>query len=188
MPVTINGSGAISGLVITTADLADSSVTTAKIADGAVATADLANGAVTNAKMATGAAVANIGFTPADATATVNLTGNQSIGGTKTFTSGITFNDGTTQTTAASGVPTTFQAVGSYVIGFGLPNTTTTFSLNTTYAGSSIRAFGGNSSGIFLNVTTLSGTWRSMGNIGQYGVGTDGTNTYYVGTLFVRIS
>lgn len=113
MPVTINGSGAISGLVITTADLADSSVTTSKIADGAVATADLANGAVTNAKMATGAAVANIGFTPADATATVNLTGNQSIGGTKTFTSGITFNDGTTQTTAASGVPGSWGAVGT---------------------------------------------------------------------------
>lgn len=52
MPVTINGNGAISGLVIATGDLADGAVTTPKIADGAVATIDIANGAVTLAKMA----------------------------------------------------------------------------------------------------------------------------------------
>lgn len=52
MPVTINGNGAISGLVITTADLADASVTTPKIADGAVITQDIADGAVTLPKMA----------------------------------------------------------------------------------------------------------------------------------------
>lgn len=52
MPVTINGNGAITGLVITTADLADNSVTTAKIAAGAVVTVDIADGAVTTAKIA----------------------------------------------------------------------------------------------------------------------------------------
>jgi hypothetical protein len=57
MPVTINGSGAISGLVISTADLADSSVTTAKIAAGAVATVDIADSAVTTEKIAAGAVV-----------------------------------------------------------------------------------------------------------------------------------
>ena len=52
MPVTINGNGAISGLVIATGDLADGAVTTPKIADGAVATVDIADGAVTLPKMA----------------------------------------------------------------------------------------------------------------------------------------
>lgn len=52
MPVTINGNGAISGLVIATGDIADGAVTTPKIADGAVATVDIADGAVTLPKMA----------------------------------------------------------------------------------------------------------------------------------------
>lgn len=52
MTVSINGDGTITGLVITTADLADSSVTTAKIAAGAVATVDIADSAVTTAKIA----------------------------------------------------------------------------------------------------------------------------------------
>lgn len=52
MPVTINGNGAISGLVITTGDIANSAITTPKIADGAVATVDIADSAVTLAKMA----------------------------------------------------------------------------------------------------------------------------------------
>lgn len=52
MPVSINGNGSITGLVITTADLADGSVTTAKIAAGAVATVDIADSAVTTAKIA----------------------------------------------------------------------------------------------------------------------------------------
>jgi hypothetical protein len=55
MPVSINGNGAISGLVITTADLSDSSVTTAKIAADAVATVDIADSAVTTAKIAANA-------------------------------------------------------------------------------------------------------------------------------------
>lgn len=52
MTVSINGDGTITGLVITTADLADGSVTTAKIAAGAVATVDIADSAVTTAKIA----------------------------------------------------------------------------------------------------------------------------------------
>ncbi len=52
MPVTINGNGTISGLVVTTAELQDASVTTAKIAADAVTTVDIANGAVTLPKMA----------------------------------------------------------------------------------------------------------------------------------------
>lgn len=43
MPVTINGNGSISGLVIATGDLADSAVTTPKIADSAVTLGKMAN-------------------------------------------------------------------------------------------------------------------------------------------------
>jgi hypothetical protein len=41
MPVTINGNGSISGLVIATGDLADGAVTTPKIADAAVTVAKI---------------------------------------------------------------------------------------------------------------------------------------------------
>jgi len=43
MPVTINGNGSISGLVIATGDLADGAVTTPKIADSAVTLGKMAN-------------------------------------------------------------------------------------------------------------------------------------------------
>lgn len=43
MPVTINGNGTISGLVIATGDLADGAVTTPKIADSAVTLGKMAN-------------------------------------------------------------------------------------------------------------------------------------------------
>jgi hypothetical protein len=43
MPVTISGSGAITGLVIGTTDLADAAVTTPKIADAAVTLGKMAN-------------------------------------------------------------------------------------------------------------------------------------------------
>jgi len=55
MPVTISGSGAITGLVIATTDLADAAVTTPKIADGAVTTAKIAEGAVVTADIANSA-------------------------------------------------------------------------------------------------------------------------------------
>ncbi len=71
-PVLSTAAGAVG-----TSNLAANAVTTAKIAD--------AN--VTAAKLASGAAVSNIGFTPADSSATVNLTGNQTVAGVKTFSS-----------------------------------------------------------------------------------------------------
>jgi hypothetical protein len=55
MPVTINGNGTITGVVIGTTELADAAVTTAKIADGAVTTAKVADTAVTTPKIADGA-------------------------------------------------------------------------------------------------------------------------------------
>jgi hypothetical protein len=61
MPVTISGSGAITGLVIGTTDLADAAVTTPKIADGAVVTVDIADGAVTLGKMANMATASVLG-------------------------------------------------------------------------------------------------------------------------------
>ena len=61
MPVTINGNGAISGLVIATGDIADGAVTTPKIADGAVTTVDIADSAVTLGKMANMATASVLG-------------------------------------------------------------------------------------------------------------------------------
>lgn len=124
---------------VTAVKIADANVTTPKIADANVTTAKIADANVTSAKLAAGAAAANLGFTPANSAATVNLTGDQTIGGVKTFTSGVRFNDGTTQTTAAS-TPTTLYAVGTYVI--GRPNSTggSTFAVNSTIAGSSLYA------------------------------------------------
>ena len=47
----------------------------------------LADGSVTAAKLASGAAVSNIGYTPANDTAVVHLTGAETVAGVKTFSS-----------------------------------------------------------------------------------------------------
>ena len=84
---------------------------------------------------------------------------------------------------------TTFNAVGTYCLGFytglGIHNGGATF------AGSGIRtantyAGGGGTSG--SSTSTLSGTWRLMGNIGYYNGGSTASNANVSGTLFVRIS
>ena len=168
MPVSINGNGAISGLVITTADLSDSSVTTAKIAADAVATVDIADSAVTTAKIAN----ANVTVAKISATGTPSST---------TFLRG----DGAWQTTT----PTTDQvltatagatagAVGTY--GFMNQTNTNRYTQGTTLAGSSLRftdTAGGNSA----SGATASGTWRCMGT-------TDPFNTGVYNTLWLRIS
>ena len=84
---------------------------------------------------------------------------------------------------------TTFNDVGTYCLGFhtglGVHNGGATFS------GGSIRtantyAGGGGTSG--SSTSTLSGTWRLMGNIGYYNGGNTASNANISGTLFVRIS
>ena len=94
---------------------------------------------------------------------------------------------GFTFTSASSS--TTFNAIGTYCLGFytglGIHNGGATFSGSSiatanTYAGSS--GWSGSST------STLSGTWRLMGNIGYYNQGTTASNANVSGSLFVRIS
>jgi len=116
----------------------------------------------------------NVTGNAATVTNGVYTTGNQTIGGTKTFTNGITFSDATTQTTAAA-APTTAQvlsatagasvgAVGTY--GFFRIGTAGTNAAGSTIAGSSlvyggVLTFCGQAS--ISGSTSPSGTWRLMG-------------------------
>lgn len=119
----------------------------------------------------------------------------------------ITFNDGTTQTTAAGGAPTTAQVlsataganygdVGSYVFAVAAANT----NAGSTVSGGSIRAVGVggtyvSSSGIngYMGIrvgSTFSGTRRAMGVANTTPNLSSGCSTYsvYSCTLFLRIS
>lgn len=69
--------------IITDTELGTDAVTTVKILNLNVTTAKIADAAVTSAKLASGAAVANIGFTPADAAAVVTLAGDETLSGAK---------------------------------------------------------------------------------------------------------
>lgn len=162
MPVTINGSGAISGLVITTADLADSSVTTAKIAAGAVATVDIADGAVTNAKFDASATAPNA--TNVTGTTTASIQTSALASGTANST---TFLRGDRTWATVSSTPTTADvlnatagasvgAVGTYMLG---RNATGGPTPGTTIAGSNL-SYAATSGG---SLVIPSGTWRCMG-------------------------
>ena len=94
---------------------------------------------------------------------------------------------GFTFTSASSS--TTFNAIGTYCLGFytglGIHNGGATFS------GSSIataNTYAGGSGWSGSSTSTLSGTWRLMGNIGYYNQGTTASNANVSGSLFVRIS
>jgi hypothetical protein len=163
MPVTINGNGAISGLVITTTDLQDGSVTTPKIADGAVATADIANSAVTVAKIsATGTPSASTYLRGDGSWSTVS-------GGVTSITAGTGLTGGTITSsgtialdyyTGTSATNTSFP-IGSYLIaslGSGQLNnaaTRTIYAVNSDYYSDNSGAG-----------SAVAGTWRSRGNAG----------------------
>lgn len=111
---------------------------------------------------------------------------------------GVTFPDGTTQTTASGGAPTTAQvlsatagasyaAVGTYVL--ASPNTQTDIAPGTTRAGSSMVLSGFGYSTPYGNMygetgSTLSGTWRAM-SWGRY---RPACNSVYPILLWLRIS
>ena len=148
-----------------------------------VSTSQIENNAVTNDKLAVGAAVANIGFTPANSNATVNLTGDQTVAGTKTFTNGIRFDNGTTQSTGYPGEA--YGGVGSFIIGVSTsylaPNQNTRVAAGTTVAGSSLRVapsatggFGGMSQPAFGtggDNPGLAGTWAACMAFRTTGIG-----------------
>jgi hypothetical protein len=125
--------------------------------------------------------------------------------------SGITFPDATTQTTAVtSGVTslngqtgaiteTTFGNIGSYVPAIIYSNSGTLYTFGSTVAGSSLTGFNANSStqgvsvfAIIQNTVInlgLSGTWRNMGNSKNFSTaGCCVTTWNYVPSLWVRVS
>lgn len=176
MPVSINGNGAITGLVITTSDLADGSVTTAKIAAGAVATVDIADSAVTTAKIAdanvTTAKIADSAITSgkiadgavatadiADSAVTTAKIANANVTVAKISATGTpsstTFlaGDGSWQTISTT-PPSTFDAVGTYAVLFNATNTN--LAVGATVAGSSLR----------YNATTNSNEYRNNNPFG----------------------
>lgn len=181
MPVSINGNGAISGLVITTADLSDSSVTTAKIAADAVATVDIAANAVTVAKLAREGSSGQV------------LTSNGA--GSDPSYQTISTTPTTAQVLSAT-AGASVGAVGTYATCVKIDSGG--LAVGATVAGSSLRYAQGagftqscgswavsNSGGGQPYSTTPSGTWRCMGflNVG----GTAGP-TFVTGTTFLRIS
>jgi len=84
----------------------DGAVTTAKLADGAVTTVKLADGAATGAKLGSDV---------------IQTTGTQTIGGAKTFTSPVTFNDTTQQNTAfVGGRAQVFTSSGTFTVPTGV--------------------------------------------------------------------
>ena len=204
MTVTINGNGAISGLSITTTDLADSSVTTAKIAASAVATVDIADSAVTTAKIAdsnvTTAKIADANVTGAKIAANAVTVAKMAREGSsgQVLTSNGAGSDPSYQTISTT--PTTAQVlsatagaavgeVGTYAF-FSVPSGNTgTFTQGSTYAASGLRYAGGlalgNAGRSFVSGTAPAGTWRAMG-IGGYRQGC--CVTAYGATLFLRIS
>lgn len=120
---------------------------------------------------------------------------------------GITFGDSTTQTTAAvAGVTslngqtgaitdTTYGAIGSYCIAAG--STNTIVAAGATIAGSSLvhknnttntaqAIWDGQDSASTVSNMSLSGTYRAMNRVGNYGNVFGGTG--YLPTLWVRIS
>jgi hypothetical protein len=114
------------------------------------------------------------------------------MGMTISGTSGITYPDSTTQSTAFS---TTYGAIGTYVFGFTL---STGQVAGNTYSGSAIfpggigenntAAVTGDSTVVTTNYsgdgpTALSGTWRAMG---QHNLNSGGAIRRF--TLYVRIS
>ena len=192
MTVTINGNGAISGLSITTTDLADSSVTTAKIATGAVATVDIADSAVTTAKIAD----ANVTTAKVAANAvTVAKMAREGSSG-QVLTSNGAGSDPSYQTISTT--PTTAQvltatagasvgAVGTYAMLGSVSGTGVAYTAGTTVAGSGLVYAGG----VFVGITvatgysgTPSGTWRCMGYMRRF-IGCSDMST---ATVFLRIS
>lgn len=118
--------------------------------------------------------------------------------GTSVTSTGITFPDATTQTTAASGVSTTFNAIGTYSL--GTVSNGTAYAGGTSISGSSIvlykhytgyygssypatATWGGNPASV---ASGLSGTWQLMNKHAGKSSGEGGYGTAIA--LFIRTS
>jgi hypothetical protein len=121
----------------------------------------------------------------------VYTTGDQTIGGTKTFTAGVRFNDGTTQTTAALVTTTnvlnatasaSVGEVGTYAY---LAGASVQLNVNpgATAAGSSLRYSG---AGGDLQSSAPAGTWRCMGYVAW--ICCCGISAAQRASVFLRIS
>jgi hypothetical protein len=123
----------------------------------------------------------------------------------------ILFNDGTTQSTAATGASTAFGAVGTYAVLMMAANTN--LAIDGTIAGSSLR-YNDSPNGITNNASTagitpfmgmytrssvstylgggtsVSGTWRKVSSGTVYTSYSDCGTTYYIWSraLYVRVS
>jgi hypothetical protein len=120
-------------------------------------------------------------------------------------TSGITFNDATTQSTAAGTTTPISYAIGAYVVAGKTTGGTVNTTANETIAGSNLRFGAGASSGTananhvlavqaavpdvstFIYNPNLAGTWRAMSLAGN-GTSTYNDSRYYPTALWLRIS
>lgn len=177
----------------TATQLADNIVTSDKIQAGAVGTTDIADGAVTGAKLEnSGVTAGTYGSASAIPAVTVDDKGRVTSVTTNAVSGGVTSLNG--QTGAITN--TDLYAIGSYVTGRPLNNST--YSPNTTIAGSSLYQaspgfeWAGSTTFMFyspnyqqayaMTATIVNtGTWRCVSTAhGGYGLGTTG--------LWVRIS
>jgi hypothetical protein len=213
MPVTINGNGAISGLVIATGDLADAAVTTPKIADTAVTLGKMANMATASVLGRNTAGTGAPEVLSAATTRTLigadnasNLTSGTV--GTARLASGTanstTFLRGDQTWATVSTTPTTAQVLsataGAAVGDVGTYAWLSTTSLSTaninpgaTYAGSALGYWGsliGQSPAVNYQLLASGRSFGSApaGTWRAMGfLNTDNSNSY-VNTLFLRIS
>jgi hypothetical protein len=103
----------------------------------------------------------NVGINTTNPATTLDVNGT-----IRSETGGVMFPDGTTQTTAASGVPTTYGAVGTYIA--ATTGNTTNYALGSTIAGSLLTDY----SSYSVTVVHPSGTWQFMGAwVGYAGYG-----------------
>jgi hypothetical protein len=214
-------------------DATDGLVNAVPVANGGTA-ASTSSAARTNLGLAIGTDVPSPTGTGASGTWGINITGNaatassassattagsvtngvytisdQTIGGTKTFTNGVRFNDGTVQTTAAVIAAPAFLAVGAVMVLYNFSATsyapgsnvtaantgyqTSTMATNTNAFPSAAQRDGsvnvpGAGSGAVGNTAAVTGTWRTLSGVSQAVYDSCSSSTAAFPFLAVRIA